>query len=337
MIGVLYPDAYAVEETFQLLKVPWEWYDPTGDYDVVLADRNLLGRDDVPVIDLAKEDFFGKVAATLNTGLSHNHEPTVDHEIDRLRAALREHTFLVEIPPVPWGHPYMVALTHDVDLISARERGWPSVGSAMYRCLRQGRMREAWRFFLARCGTGRDPWDLFGRWKMLEEILGVRSTFFFLPFPSKPGILAPPMRAGYYSPGDAPISELIRDGWEAGVHGIDNWASVQAGREEMQALGLEKAGNRVHWLIRDEESWKHLDEAGYAYDSTFGYDDDVGFRAGTLQVYRPRGVGTLLELPLHIQDLGLFGKSCWAPSESGWQRTPCLALTEPEARVLCNG
>src|SRR5208283_6026562 len=72
-----------------------------------------------------------------------------------------------------------------------------------------------------------------------------------------------------------------------------------------------------------------------SYDTTFGYNDDAGFRAGTLQVYRPRGVENLLELPLHIQDLGLFGKFCWAPTASGWEKTPCLHLDEVAARASC--
>jgi hypothetical protein len=29
MIGIIYPDKYAVEETFQLLKIPWEWHEPS--------------------------------------------------------------------------------------------------------------------------------------------------------------------------------------------------------------------------------------------------------------------------------------------------------------------
>ncbi|RLG28911.1 hypothetical protein DRN97_12700 [Methanosarcinales archaeon] len=37
MIGVIYPDKYAVEETFQLMKIPWEWYDPSEGYDVVIG------------------------------------------------------------------------------------------------------------------------------------------------------------------------------------------------------------------------------------------------------------------------------------------------------------
>jgi hypothetical protein len=336
MIGVSYPDEYAVEETLQLLKVPWEWYDPAGEYDVVIANRSRFAGADVPVIDLAPDDIFRVVSDTLNRGLPHNHDPTVDMALDRLRGSLREHTLLVEVPPVPWGHPYMVALTHDVDLISARERGWPSVGYAAYGCLRKGSLAQACRFILAKCGAAGDPWDLFPRWRELEQSLGVRSTFFFLPFPEKPGIGAPAIRAGRYSPKEVPIAGLVRDGWEAGVHGIDNWADEQAGREEREAVGQGNAGNRVHWLILGKNSWRNLDRAGYAYDSSFGYDDDIGFRAGTLQVYRPRAAEILLELPLHIQDAGLFGKSCWAPSGGEWRRTPCLGLTEPEARILCD-
>jgi len=335
-IGVSYPDRYAVEETFQLLKTDWDWYVPGEAYDLVIARRADVPLYEGPLIDITHDDIFSIVRNGLNTGKPNAREPFCDTALDRLRTRMCEFISLVEIPPVPWDYPYMVALTHDVDLISARERGWLSVGFAAYSCVRKRGLREACGFFFAKCGVVRDPWNLFHRWKELEDSLGVRSTFFFLPFPDKPGISAPAIRAGNYSLKDAPISELIRDGWEIGVHGIDNWAREQAGKEEMDAIGRNNAGNRVHWLIFDENSWKKLDEAGYAYDSSFGYNDDVGFRAGTLQVYRPCGVDTLLELPLHIQDLGLFGKFCWAPSGEGWQRTSCLGLTEPEARIQCD-
>jgi hypothetical protein len=62
----------------------------------------------------------------------------------------------------------------------------------------------------------------------------------------------------------------------------------------------------MHWLCFDEGSWARLDEAGYVYDATFGYNDAVGFRAGTHQVFRPLSAARLLELPLHIQDTSLF-------------------------------
>ena len=78
----------------------------------------------------------------------------------------------------------------------------------------------------------------------------------------------------------------------------------------------------MHWLLRDANTPSVLEQAGYAYDSTVGYNETVGYRAGTSQVFRPSGATTLLELPLHIQDGALFYP----------QR---LDLSEPEAEKRC--
>ena len=62
MIGIIYPDEYAVEEAFQLLKVPWAWYDSTKDYDVVIGRKEDLKSEEVNfnLIDLSEEDVFKK-------------------------------------------------------------------------------------------------------------------------------------------------------------------------------------------------------------------------------------------------------------------------------------
>jgi hypothetical protein len=337
-IGVCYPDKYAVEETFQLLKVPWEWYEPGRQYEVVIARKT-----DVPgwtgnLIDLTSTDFFKKIVDLLNTGQPHLHKPSCDILIDALRQELIKYTILVEIPPAPWGHPYMVALTHDVDVTSVKECRLVTVGYAGFRCILQGSVCAGLRLALARLGIGNDPWALFGRWKTFEDQLGVRSTFFFVPTKDNPGLRAHPYRAVGYDIKTDVLRDLNQEGWETGVHGIDNWTDAGCGKEERDSLGPvnEHPGNRTHWLLFDQNSWKVLDDAGYSYDTTFGYNDDAGFRAGTTQVYRPRGVKTLLELPLHIQDLGLFGKFCWAPTDNGWVKTPCLHLDEHAARVCCD-
>jgi len=335
-IGVCYPDKYAVEETFQLLKISWEWYEPCRQYDVVIARRA-----DVPgftgnLIDLEGNDLFKTIGDLLNTGQDHLHEPVCEILIDQLRQELKKYTILVEIPPAPWGHPYMLALTHDVDVTSVRESRFGTVGFAAYQCFRQGQVRAGLCLLFARLGIGSDPWVLFSRWKALEDGLGVRSTFFFVPRKDDPGIRAHPYRSVPYAIDSGILHQLTRDGWEAGVHGIDNWADAEAGTRERAAVSGAIVGNRTHWLLFDETSWKALDRAGYSYDSTFGYNDDAGFRAGTLQAYRPRTAENLLELPLHIQDIGLFGKSCWAPVDEGWEKIPCLHLDETGAAELCN-
>jgi hypothetical protein len=61
-------------------------------------------------------------------------------------------------------------------------------------------------------------------------------------------------------------------------------------------------GIRMHWLLQDEHTPRELEAAGYAYDSTSGYNDAIGYRAGTHQVFRPLGRERLMEMPMHIQD-----------------------------------
>jgi hypothetical protein len=62
----------------------------------------------------------------------------------------------------------------------------------------------------------------------------------------------------------------------------------------------------MHWLYFDEQSPMTLERAGFDYDSTVGYNETVGYRAGTCQVYKPLNASRLLELPLHIMDTALF-------------------------------
>jgi hypothetical protein len=62
----------------------------------------------------------------------------------------------------------------------------------------------------------------------------------------------------------------------------------------------------MHWLYSDEESPAVLEEANFSYDSTVGYNETVGYRAGTSQVFKPLGAKRLLELPLHVMDTALF-------------------------------
>ena len=49
-----------------------------------------------------------------------------------------------------------------------------------------------------------------------------------------------------------------------------------------------------------------LERAGASYDSTVGYNETIGYRAGTTQAYGPLGTSRLIELPLHVMDTALF-------------------------------
>ena len=62
----------------------------------------------------------------------------------------------------------------------------------------------------------------------------------------------------------------------------------------------------MHWLYMHTNSLALLDEAGFLYDSTIGYNETVGYRAGTSQIFKPIQSKRLLELPLQIMDTALF-------------------------------
>jgi hypothetical protein len=123
------------------------------------------------------------------------------------------------------------------------------------------------------------------------------------------------------------IKKLILQGCEVGVHGVDAWRDPEMGRKEYnklyEATEQPEMGIRIHWLYFNDQSAKILEEAGFSYDSTLGYNDTAGYRSGTVQIFRPPVLHKLLELPLNVQDTALF-----YPDRMG--------LTEEEAWQLMN-
>jgi peptidoglycan/xylan/chitin deacetylase (PgdA/CDA1 family) len=164
-------------------------------------------------------------------------------------------------------------------------------------------------------GLAKDFWrDFDDSYLGLERDLP--STFFVIPFKNEPGQgpdgPAPRFRATRYAAQDlgGTIQKLIAAGREVGLHGIDAWLDSAKGRNEVQEIrrvtGTSEIGVRMHWLYQGQESAALLEEAGASYDSTIGYNETVGYRSGTTQVYKPLMAKRLLELPLHAMDTALF-------------------------------
>lgn len=258
--------------------------------------------------------------------------PTWELHIAVLRHFLIESKIpFVEIPPHPAGHEFICCLTHDVDFFGIRRHTFDrTMAGFLYRAsvgtfvdLVRGRrsLAEVGRNWLAFCslplvllGLVPDFWRPFDDYAKVED--GRRSTFFLIQFKGRPG-LAPDgtintWRAAPYGIGE--IQEEVKKasgrGSELAVHGIDAWRDANAGREELRQLksltGQKTAGIRMHWLYFDADSPRQLEDAGFAYDSTWGYNEAVGYRAGTSQVFRPLGSETLMELPMSIMDSALF-------------------------------
>jgi len=258
--------------------------------------------------------------------------PTLDLHIELLRRWIADAgVSYVEIPPVPAGADLLACLTHDVDFLGMRRHGLDAtllgflhratIGSLLDCVTGRRSVRQLLRNWLAALAVPlvhahvlADPWIPFDRYAAVEGDL--RSTFFVVPFAGRAGRgldgPADRRRAVPYGVDEtAPYLEPVRaTGCEIGVHGLDAWCDVTRGREERAAVaavtGADSLGVRMHWLLFDEGAPATLEEAGYDYDSSVGYNDAAGFRAGTTQAYRPLSCEHLLELPLHVQDTALL-------------------------------
>jgi hypothetical protein len=279
-------------------------------------------------------DLFAEIRTLLTAGqpVVNAAIPTLDLHIALLRDLIvTSGVPLVEIPPVPDGYRFLACLTHDVDHPMIRRHKFDhTMFGFLYRAILgslvdvfQGRMpwRMLWtnwaaalKLPLVHLGLAKDYWSDIDRYVALEG--GARSSFFVIPFEGRQGRgkqgTAPSARAARYGAADisGQIRNLISAGCEIGLHGIDSWLDSSAARDELEEIrritGRQEIGVRMHWLYFDEQSPAKLERGGAEYDSTIGYNQTVGYRAGTTQVYKPLSATRLLELPLHIMDTALF-------------------------------
>jgi hypothetical protein len=279
-------------------------------------------------------DLFAEIEHLLTDGQPQVHAatPTLERHIEVLREILRRSgVSFVEIPPRPLGFDFICCLTHDVDFFSLKRHRFDRTLAGFVARASVGTLRDLVRgrrttaeaarnlktcvalpFILS--GLARDPWAPFADYASVEA--RPRSTFFLVPFKRRPGVspagTVDSLRAVPYqiSEIEAEAVEAASHGSELAVHGLDAWRDSGAGRLELaQLTKITKgptAGVRMHWLYFDRRSGVRLEEAGFDYDSTWGYNETVGHRAGTLQPFRLAGTRALLELPLAIMDSALF-------------------------------
>lgn len=238
-----------------------------------------------------------------------------------VEVARRRGSAILHIWPWPYGAPYAVTLSHDVD---QTERYNPSNGWLLLRrALRtrewRGLPRGAFYTLLGLWGRlarrGPDPSWHFERIMAAEKAAGYRSSFYFTPLATSSGrdpaydVAHPRLRSV--------LHQLHGGGWEVGVHGsFHSGRSAEQLRRERERLesilNAPVEGIRQHYLrLHVPETFRHQTAAGYHYDSSVGYERAIGFRAGIAAPYHPfdddagRALD-LLELPMTVMDGPLF-------------------------------
>jgi hypothetical protein len=209
------------------------------------------------------------------------------------------------------GSAFALALTHDVDSLRAR-RAFSS--RALVKTVLDGKAKEGVGLVrqALRRRQRRDPYDNLDRLCEWEESVGVRSSVYL-------------MASDLIGDADYRVRDVIADPamtklrggqWELGFHpGHRTYVDQTAFKSELdeleRALGYRPRGGRQHGLrFAAPYTWRYWEDAGLEYDSTIGFAEHPGFKAGICMPYRPFDILEnrqldIWELPLTLMDCTL--------------------------------
>lgn len=159
---------------------------------------------------------------------------------------------------------------------------------------------------------GRNPLRCIEQLAMTEQTSGIGSSFNFI-------VRHGHRRDANYRIEDRAVIELAQ--WlqsisrEIGLHGsytsLDNVGELAAEFHVLQAHGFQALGERQHWLrFSLERLIPELEMAGALFDTSLGWQNRTGFRAGACFPFPPYNFveerpARFLELPLAIMDKAL--------------------------------
>jgi len=263
----------------------------------------------------------------------------LDPPLERLRARLG-------LAPPRWGGArFAVALTHDVDRPWRwTPRGIRNAAGRLRAHVLAGAGRDALRearglaAIPAHRLRGTDPNWRFGRIVDLEARRGARSTFFVLAgHAHREDGFAPEV---YDRLRPRLVETLLEADAEVGLHGsyrtAEDAGRLAAEKEALEALAGPVFGHRYHFLRVDPEAnLAPLADAGFRYDSTVGFADALGFRAGIAHPFRPwseelGGPLPLVEIPLALMDTTL-AEAQYLGLTAAEAEGPALALLDHAA------
>jgi hypothetical protein len=243
-------------------------------------------------------------------------------------------------PTWPGGAKYVIASTHDTDIVNL---GAPT--ELIKHLLQLFLIRD--RTYLEMCFKGlryigdasNNPVFGFPLWLEYETANRMRSCFYL--YSRIPGIR--------FHIGDCKsdvfsqkidwnlLRSMASDGWEFGFHPPINakfeWESFALGKKLLEAkLGVEIRGLRHHWWaldwIKPYKTLRKHQLAGYEYDSSLAWCGGPGFRAGTSFPFQPFDLEH--DAPLRIYEL----PTCLMDGHIVDHRTPVTSAVEKGAEIV---
>ena len=297
-------------------------------FDFVGAIFYLLSRQEEYLQD--HRDLWGCFSAYYSILYEHGvlQRPMINYYLLHLKNELiatvqRKRIPLTQYPCWPGEKQFAICLTHDVDQV-----GYNSLTLGLrnaQRALGEKAILQPARSVL---GGARDSLRYrgpnspcnFEQWLKVEDEVNARSSFYFIPFFKERH-----KWDSAYSFNDrvvfngkrAMVSEMMREmrsgGWEVGLHGsyysFNDVARLSAERQAVESAVRGKiTGGRQHYLhLKVPDTWRAQQAASLEYDTTLGYNEEIGHRAGIALPFTVYDLDqdqelALIEIPLTIQD-----------------------------------
>lgn len=168
--------------------------------------------------------------------------------------------------------------------------------------------------------TQKQPYWTFPDLIEIETLYNVKSTFFFLNESISLQVFkfsTYELALGRYNIEDGKIVSMIKwldeNGWEIALHGSYNsYQNFELLKKEKSILekivGHEIIGIRQHYLNLNEDTWYFQRMAGFKYDSSWGFKNDIGFKESRIKPFHPLN-DSFTVFPLTIMDTNFMEQS----------------------------
>ncbi len=182
----------------------------------------------------------------------------------------------------------LIFMSHDVD--------WPRSGPGIEHIL--GRSDRFDETIIQRVRNENfNPYHGIPYIEEIEREFKVRSTFFFRPMYDD---------SQSVEPYEDEIKDLLKNGWEVGLH-VNDAGTLDSIIREKEALesvtGSTILGSRVHYLRISQDKTSLLHEAGFSYDSSLTFSKDRFDLRNTGYISEKSG---LIVFPITFMDAYLF-------------------------------
>jgi peptidoglycan/xylan/chitin deacetylase (PgdA/CDA1 family) len=210
-----------------------------------------------------------------------------------------------------------VALSHDVD----RTKKTYQYLTHSLKALSKFNIKDV----LTEIGTIFTPNKYWGFDEILkiENDFDVKSTFFFLNETIPFNLFSPSnwqLSLGRYKINSSEIINIIKyldkNGWEIGLHGSysshENKNLLASEKSILESItGHEILGIRQHYLNLSQNTWKFQNDIGLKYDTSWGLNNDIGFRENRFKPFHPFN-NEFLVIPMSIMDIAFVdAKNKW--------------------------